>query len=369
LAELAHRTDTYAEQLAQRLAAAEGVRKGITETLDRLQQARVRYKETRSQQSELLETRDLALGRAAEAGEVIERANRRLKELNAMLDYGIEDQQMFDELGRAQRALEDKTVELQKWRNNAELADKRANDSEGLMHELKVEIDARATEARALQKELPDPHLFAWLGLAHFGRANSNYLLDGDASKFDRITRQGIGVIMEMHKELREGRYRLDRYGDLLAGRHEATVQAIYGAMAIGDAQLARDLFSVAADPGMFFHAIFNVFRLWTLGGTLLGDNRMVRELLAGRQYEKKLWGGYVKCFRALLDVSPVPEREFNVGLQWILRYETRRNDLAGIPGVLLVHLPAVALCRLAAQKRIKILVKDKRLPPALIKW
>ncbi len=369
LAELANRTEQYSQTLQKRLDAADEVRRSITETLDRLQGARIKWKQTRGELSDHIETRDLALGRAAEAGEVVDRANRRLKELNAMLDYGIEDQQLFDEMGRAQKAHDDKTAEREKWRANAEAATGKAQKAEALMGELRIEIEARAAEVREMQKELPDPHLFAWLALTNFGRANSNFLLDGDASKFDRLMRTGIEPLRQMHRELRDGRYRLDRYGDLLAGRHEASVLGIYGAMAIGDTQLATEMFSLAADPGMYFHSIFNVFRVWLLGASLLGDGKVVRELLHMHRYEKKLWGGYVRCFRALHGLSPAPERDFNVGLQWLLRYETRREDLSGIPGVMLIHLPALALCRIARQKRFTIRVQDKRLPPALLKW
>jgi hypothetical protein len=369
LAELAQRTEHYASTLAERLAAADTVRQSITQTLDRLQQARARWKQARADVSEQGEVRDLATSRAAEAGEVVDRAARRLKELNQMMDYGIEDQQLFDELGRAQKAHDDKTLEREKWRKNAAAAQEKVARAESLMAELTIEIDKRAAEARALQKELPDPHLFAYLGMSHFGRAHSNFLLDGDASKFDRNMRQGIETLRRMHQELREGRYRLDRYGDLLAGRHESTVQALYGAVALGDVQLARDMFALAADPSMFFHSIFNVFRVWALGATLMGDARVVQQLLQQHRYEPKLWGGYVRCFRAIHGRSPAPERELNSGLQSILRYETRRDDLAAIPGGHLIHLPALALCRLATQKRIRVLVKDERLPPALMKW
>ena len=58
-----------------------------------------------------------------------------------------------------------------------------------------------------------------------------------------------------------------------------------------------------------------------------------------------------------------------NVGLQQILKFETRPDDLDRIPGVTLIHLPALALCRLASRKRMRLQISDKRLPAALIKW
>ncbi len=367
LAELAERTDVYATKLQAKLDAAEGVRQSITQTMDRLIAARARLKQTRGEISQQLLVRDNAFGRASEASAVIERAGRRLAELNSMLEYGIEDEQVYAELGRAGKAQEDKTAELQKWRAKADEAQKKADQGEALMREITVEIEQRAIEIKVLQKELPDPHLFSYLALAHFGRANANYLLEPDATRFARNIRLGVGSLRTMHTELREGRYRLDRYGDLLAGRHEATVQAMYGAVAIGDVALAQELFSLAADPGMFFHQIFNVFRVWMLGAFLLNDGAAIARLLRDHRFEKKLWAGYVKCFRAIAISGN--EREFNVGMQQILKFETRPDDLERIPGVALVHLPALALCRLASRKRMRLLVKDKRLPAALIQW
>ncbi|MCC6810502.1 MAG: hypothetical protein IT381_23935 [Deltaproteobacteria bacterium] len=367
LAELADRTERYATKLQDRLDAAAGVRQSITETMDRLVAARTRLKQTRADVSQQLLIRDNAHGRASEANAIIDRATRRIAELNAMMEYGIEDEQVFAELGRAGKAKEEKTAERDKWRLKADEAQKKADQGEDLMKEIAVEVESRAIEIKALQKDLPDPHLFSWLALAHFGRANANYLLSPDPNKFARMVRSGVASIRTMHQELREGRYRLDRYGDLLAGRHEATVQAIFGAVAIGDMKLAQEVFSLAADPGMFFHQIFNVFRVWSLGAFLLGDTPVIQRLIRDHRFEKKLWGGYVRCFRAIAMTGN--EREFNVGLQQILKFETRPDDLDRIPGVSLIHLPAVALCRLAQRRRIAIHLKDRRLPPALIKW
>lgn len=367
LAELAERTERLAKRLQQRLDSADAVRQSITETMDRLLNARAQLKQTRNEISQQLAVRDQARSRASEASAVIDRATRRIAELNSMMEYGVEDEQVFAELGRAGKAQTEKTAERDKWRQKADEAQVKADVGEAHMRELAVEIEARAGEVKTLQKDLPDPHLFAWLALAHFGRANSNYLLDPEPVRFDRMIRAGITPLRTMHQELREGRYRLDRYGDLLAGRHDASVQALYGAVAIGDMTLAQEVFSLAADPGMFFHQIFNVFRVWMLGALVLGDLGVVRRLVRDHRFERKLWGGYVRCFKAIAFSSS--ERDFNFGLEQILKFEQKPEDLQKIPGVSLIHIPAVALCRLAGRKRIKIHVEDKRLPRALIKW
>ena len=52
----------------------------------------------------------------------------------------------------------------------------------------------------------------------------------------------------------------------LVGGRATATAEALYAAVAIGELDLARELFAVATDPNLYFHEIFNVFRVWALG-------------------------------------------------------------------------------------------------------
>jgi hypothetical protein len=122
----------------------------------------------------------------------------------------------------------------------------------------------------------------------------------------------------------------------------------------------------LAADPGMYFHQIFNVFRIWLLGAYLLGDKKVLGQLLRVHRFDKGLWRGYGRCFQGLVDAD---KREINLGLRMILKIEHRPDDLGKIPGLELVHLPALAIARLARLKNIEVAITDRRLPMALLKW
>jgi hypothetical protein len=366
LAEVADRGDSLAVTLKDSLGRADSVREGITLAVEKLHAAKQRYKDVRSDLSRANDERDGSVSRAAEAADTVERADRRLKEIREMQAFGVEDEALFAEMGRALTAQKDKTLERDRFRQRADDADLRAKACEAMLGNVALEIEARGSELKELQKGLPDPHTFALLGLAHFGRANAHFLLNGDASIFDRNFRIGAGVIKQLHQEMREGRYRLDRFGDLLAGRHEASVQALYGAAAIGDLALATDLFSLAADPGMYFHQIFNVFRTWLIGAYLLGDKRVLGQLLRLHRFDKNIWRGYCRAFRGLVEQRA---KDVNDGIGIVLSLEQRPADLAHMPGLGLIHLPALGIARLARLRNLAVTVKDERLPNALLDW
>lgn len=366
LAEVAERAHDLAGKLQTALETGEEVRTTISEAIARAHAAKARFKETRAELSKAMDQRDDALGRAAEASDLIERAGRRIAELEKLSEYGVEDEQLVQELGRALTLRNEKEVDRDRFRGRVDAAEKRVAELESLMKGLQQEIEDRAVEAKEAQKALPDPHLFAWLGLAHLGRANAHFLLDQSPANFDRTIRVGVGHIRQLHEEMRMGRYRLDRFGDLLAGRHESTVQALYASLGLGDLKMASELFSLSADPSMLFHQIFNVFRTWLVGGYLLGDKQVLARLLRTHRFDRGLWRAYCMVFRGLLEGNV---KEATHGLEGVLRIEQRPEDLAAIPGIGLVHLPALGLARLMRMRKFPVDVDHPQLPPALLSW
>lgn len=366
LAEVADKGDSLASRLRTALERAEDVREAIGKAVDRLNATKQKYKDTRSELARAADERDGSISRAAEAADTVERAVRRLKEIEEMQAFGVEDEQLFAEMGRALTARTEKTDERDRFRLRADDADRRAKACEALLAEVSLEIDACGSQVKELQKELPDPHLFAYLGLAHFGRANAHFLLNADPSQFDRNFRIGAESIKQLHREMREGRYRLDRFGDLLAGRHEASVQALYGAAALGDLKLATEIFSLAADPGMYFHQIFNVFRTWLIGAYLLGDKRVLNQLLRLHRFDKGLWRGYCKAFNGLVEQKG---KDVSTGIGILLSLEQRPADLVQMPGLGLLHLPALGIARLARLRNLTLTVTDERVPDSLLRW
>ena len=366
LAEVADNADTLAERLRVSLERADTVREAIGQAVDQLNASKQHYKDVRSELARAADERDGSISRAAEAADTVERADRRLKEIKEMQEFGVEDEQLFAEMGRALSAKSEKTGERDRFRLRADDADRRAKECEAQLVQIALETEERGSQVKELQKELPDPHLFAYLGLSHFGRSNAHFLLSNDASQFDRNFRVGAESVKQLHREMREGRYRLDRFGDLLAGRHEASVQALYGAAAIGDLKLATEIFSLAADPGMYFHQIFNVFRTWLIGAYLLGDKRVLNQLLRLHRFDKGLWRGYCKAFTGLVEQRG---KDVSAGISILLSLEQRPADLVAMPGLGLIHLPALGIARLARLRNLAVTVKDERLPDPLLRW
>ncbi len=366
LAEVADRADSLAKRLEKSLLQADDTRAAVSRALDVLNATKAQFKQVRSDMAKSADERDGSLSRSAEASDVIDKAERRLKEIQKMLDFGVQDEELFSEMGASLNAKQKKTQERETFRKRADAADARVTGAQAELERLQLDIEAHAVEVKELQHQLPDPHLFAFLGLAQFGRAGAHFLLNRDASQFDRHYREGAAVIRQMHQEMREGRYRLDRFGDLLAGRHEASIQAILGAVAVGDLQLATEIFSLVADPGMYFHHIFNVFRTWLVGSYLLGDKKVLGNLLRVHRFDKGVWRGYCLAFRGLVEQK---QKELNVGIDLVLSNEVRFDDATRLPGLGLVHLPALALARLGGLRHLKVTVKDERLPDAIYRW
>lgn len=201
-------------------------------------------------------------------------------------------------------------------------------------------------ELKKLQSQLPSPYLYTELFETTVARAHCRFFLDGDLPAWEEEMREAIGWSYDLHRELRLGKYPLDRNSDLVGGRSMATAEAIYGAVAIGDTDLAIELFETAADPGLFFHQIFNVFRVWCLGLFLTGRERDLREMLRLHQFAEDLRGGYGHAFIGLVTRDP---KRVTLGINDITKHEWELwQDPNLIRGAGVVNLGAVALSRLA---------------------
>lgn len=162
--------------------------------------------------------------------------------------------------------------------------------------------EALGVELEGLQAQLPDPARVVHVFELQLAQAHCRFVLDGDIDVWRQEVEAALEVIEALHRDLRAGKYPLDRNSDLIGGRATATVEALYGAVAIGQPERALELFRVACDPSLFFHSIFNVFRVWCLGLYLAGQVSELRELLRYHQYSHGPRGVYVRLFTALLE-------------------------------------------------------------------
>jgi len=239
-----------------------------------------------------------------------------------------------------------------------------------------VEAEARAVaerdRARAitgeldrLQGELPQPELFIRLFETRLGLAHTRFFLDRSPKPWQQALREAIGSLAELHRELRAGKYRLDRNSDVVGGRATATGEAVYGAVALGDDALAVQLFQLATDPGLFFHDIFNVFRVWCAGLYLTGQLSELRELLRIHQYAEGLRAGYVQCFFGLLNGEA---KRIEDGLKIIVRDEWNGWQKASrTRGAGVINLTAAAVIRWARDRGLRVQAPSATVPQELV--
>lgn len=261
--------------------------------------------------------------------------------------------------------VEDKETEIEEIKKRVEgdraslgKADEIRNTERDRSRVLTAELDK-------LQSQLPSPYLYTKLAETLAARAHCNMYLDHDAVTWAKELREAIAWATELHRELRAGKYRLDRNSDLVGGRAMATAEAIYGALAIGEPDLCKELFELATDPSLFFHQIFNVFRVWCLGLYLTGQTRKLGELLRLHQFAEGLRGGYVNAFIGLLQKD---KRRLAVGLKDITRHEWEIwQDPNLVRGAGVVNVGAVALGRLALDAGIAVQMPGPTVPTELL--
>lgn len=219
-------------------------------------------------------------------------------------------------------------------------------------------------ELDALQSQLPRPQLFAELFSMRAGIAHCQMFLDRDAAAWRAELRSAIDVMATLHRELKAGKYRLDKNSDLIGGRSTASVEAAYGAVALGDEELALEVFGLVTDPELFFHHIFNVFRVWCLGLWLSGRHNELRELLRLHRYGDRLRGGYAEAFEGLVARD---EAMLGRGLDIIVRQEWAQSQapqLVRAAGV--VNVGAIAIARLARARGLRVTVRSPTVPAEL---
>lgn len=216
----------------------------------------------------------------------------------------------------------------------------------------------------ALQSLLPDPTLYVDLCQARMARAHGRLFLFKNAHAWRAETAAALLILKNLHQELRSGKYQFEASSGFLGGRMALSSEGLLAAVLLGDLAQARDIFAQAALPEMYFHHIFNVFRIWCVGLYLTGRNYELGELLQRHRYAQGLQGGYVQAFRGLMERDATT---VNSGLRSILKHEwelwQNPNLLRGM-GV--VNLGASAIARMAIQQRLSVTVSAATMPPLL---
>nr|ADI21640.1 hypothetical protein [uncultured myxobacterium HF0130_06F04] len=236
---------------------------------------------------------------------------------------------------------------------------------EGRLGELKDQEQRLVVSLHAMQGKLPKPALYTRACELTVASGHCEFYLERQIPAWCGRMREAIDFSMTLHQELRAGRYQLDKNSHLVGGRATATAEALYGAVAIGELDLARELFAVATDPNLYFHEIFNVFRVWALGLWLAGERQALSDLLAHHAYAEGLRGGYVQAFQGLLAKDSVL---LTAGLKDITRHEWELwQSPDRVRGLGVINLGAVALSRLALDAGVMVRIPGPTVPDEIV--
>lgn len=219
-------------------------------------------------------------------------------------------------------------------------------------------------ELDQLQSQLPRPHLYVELAEVQLGLAHCQLFLDNDGALWQKNVRQALTWVDLLHRELRLGKYRLDANSDLIGGRTHTSSESVYVAVALGDVRLAQSFFNGITAPDLFFHQIFNVFRLWCLGLYVQQRFAELRQLLQMHLYAEGVRGFYAQSFDALLRRHPEDLRR---ALNGLLREEFKLWQTSGSAAFGVVCVPVLALRVLASHAGMALELHASNLPRALL--
>jgi hypothetical protein len=353
-----------------------------------LHKARKRASAVDAELSNIVRRLDASKAALEEAEDVASRAASRIH------DHNMRIATLHQEIAGLRRRSEDLKTDMsrvepgaayrQLRRERAKLTiqiEDREQENDGLRRDVARERDTRqqaeevalaerdrsrmiAGELDKLQSMLPSPHLYVDLFDRSAARAHCHMFLEKDRSAWAEELRRAIGLMAELHGELRAGKYRLDKNSEIVGGRAMASAEAIYGAVALGDNALARELFELVTDPTLFFHEIFNIFRIWCLGLYLEGRTSELRELLRLHQFAPGLRGAYGETFMGLLLSD---EQRVARGIRMIIRYEWEIwQSPSLVRGFGIINLAAIALVRMARDRQMRVGVSGPTIPREL---
>jgi hypothetical protein len=307
--------------------------------------------------------------RTASLHQEIAAVTRRAGEIKLEMERFDPDEPAYARL-RRERArqlvqLEDYESDLAKIKTAVDAARGSLSSAESQTVQQKEESRRLVAELDRLQSQLPSPQLYLRLFEARAGRAHCRLLLDRDPTAWEQEMRAAITHVAELHRELRAGKYRLDKNSDVVGGRAMASAEAVYGAAALGDRALAAELFASITDASLFLDQIFNVFRVWCLGLYLAGARQELDRLLERHRYATGLRGGYAEAFLGLLGRDG---RRLNAALKTISRSEWDSwQDPMSTRGAGVVSLGATALARLAIDAGVRVSLPGPTVPDDVI--
>lgn len=368
LTELEERAPRVEEKLRRQAKRAQAVDAELSTLLIRLDKAKRSLKAAKQSAAQLgirINEANMNIARLHRETATISQRGEDIATEMERVGPGLSHRKLRRERAKMRVQIEDREHEIKDLGTDVEGLRQALQKNETTAEQELDRTRAITVELDKLQAILPSPYLFAELFETSAGRAHCRLFVDHDSSAWSKELEDAIGWSLKLHKDLRSGKYRLDRNSELVGGRAMATAEALYGAVAIERYDLARELFATATDPGLYFHHIFNVFRVWCLGLYLAGRTKELRELLRLHQFAEGLRGGYVNAFIGLLKKD---RRRLAVGLKNVTKHEWELwQDPSLVRGAGVVNLGAVALCKLALARGLPVDMPAKTVPNGVL--
>ncbi len=294
---------------------------------------------------------------------ILKQKAEEIKEEIAKLGRSPSANKLKRERARLNVRIEDKEAELSQLKPQVEADKKALEDLEARREENNHQYRAVQKELSNLQAMLPSPYLYTDLYSAVTKEAHANYYLDKDSARWAKTLGGAFGIVYDLSCDIRSGKYRLDRYSDLIGGRSTASVEALYSAVLLGHSAKALEFFKITSDPALYFHNIFNIMRFWLMGFYLDQKWAPMRELLRYYRHSDGMRSAYVEAWLAILDGNQVL---FDRAIRFIVRYEFQ--SATAKEGPELISLPALTLAKLALRHGLQCNIKVQTVPQELLK-
>lgn len=364
VSEVVPRLDQSLSVARRRAAAVDGELSSLIERLDQSRQALAQAERQRGRSA--LEINETNL-RIASLHQEVAGIKRRSEDIKTEMDRvgpGAIQRRLRRERAKLSVQVDDREQEIATVRQEGDEARAVLQAAEKTAVEEKDRGRVIVQELDKLQSQLPDPAMMARLFEARAGLAHCDLVLGGSPEDWRVALTEASELMFELHRDLRRGKYRLDTNSELIGGRSMASAEAVFGLVALDNPERAEELFELVVEPSLYFHDIFNVFRVWCLGHYLQGNRSELLEILRHHQYADGLRGGYVQAF---IGLSTGKSELVEKGLRRIVRHEWEVwSDPSLVRAAGVVNLGAVALCKLAHQRGMKFASPGPTVPRAL---
>lgn len=347
------RLERALDQARGRAAAVDGELSSLLQRLDRSKVALRDAERARSRSAQLLNDGNM---RIASLHQEIASLKRKSDDIKVEMDRvgpGAIARRLRRERAKLTVQVQDREAEINALRDQAEEARSTVQSSEQSITEEKDRSRIITLELDQLQSQLPDPNQLARLFESRLGRAHCELVLDQNRGRWEQDVISASDLMFELHRDLRLGKYRLDKNSDLIGGRSMASAEAVYALVAAGESDRAVELVNLVTDPSLYFHQIVNVFRVWCLGHYLRGERDRLLSLLRQHQYDEGIRAGYVQAFVGLAtrDATLVGK-----GIARLVKYEWDQwADPSLVRAAGTVNVGAVALCKLAIDRGMRV--------------